>query len=216
MLTPNGPGGRGSIPALVMRTGLIQPVDPANARRDISARHVADVTSWPVDETPFMPGGLPTSMPQPIPVEAMPSPTTTAVAQTVTATPPQPMQSTAAMLPASFSPSDRHHWHRQGRRTHPMIKDIRALHPGAMHGTDDVTLGEWQGRPLAQFQINTALPAPSAHAAISALRRAAHTLSMTGLAALPPEIVGGPLAALLRGGAVELHFRNGVVVRTAL
>ena len=49
MLTPSGPG-RGSLPALVMRTGLIQPVDPANARSDVNTQHVLDVTRWPTDQ----------------------------------------------------------------------------------------------------------------------------------------------------------------------
>lgn len=223
MLTQQGPGAGGSIPALVMRTGLIQPVNPANARRDVTTRHVLEVTSWPVDETvpaAFLPM-LPSSpAPQITPLlPAPPSPTTTAVAQTTTAVPPAPIQ-TAPVTPVPAAASDRQHWHIQHRRHHPLIDEIRRLHPkAALHGaiTDEVVvLGEWMGRPIAKFEITAAPPQHGAQAAANGLCKAARVLMQSGLASMPPELVAGPLAALMRGGAVELHFQNGVVVRTAL
>lgn len=225
MLTQNGPGGRGSIPALVMRTGLIQPVDPANARNDISVRHVRDVTHWPTDQIPA-PGA--DTLPPPIPQATLPTVTplipaapnlvTAAVAQTVTAVPPQPI-TTPDMGPLPRRESERHHWHMQHRQEHPMMAEIRRLHPSArMHGvpSDSVLLGEWNGRPVAKFEIASSPPAAGAESVSHAMRAAARALIQNGLHALPPELVGGPLAALMRGGAVELHFQNGVVARTAL
>ena len=45
MMSPNGPS-RGSLPALVMRTGLIAPgVKPSQARADLDLQHVMDVTN---------------------------------------------------------------------------------------------------------------------------------------------------------------------------
>ena len=103
------------------------------------------------------------------------------------------------------------------RRIHPMAAEIQRLHPGArLHGAGDILLGEWNGKPVAKFSIAASPPANGAQGAIYALRDAARKLVHSGLAALPPELVGGPLAALMRGGAVELHFQNGVVARTAL
>ncbi len=193
----------GSIPAFVMRTGMIQPVSPSNARQDIRTQHVLDMTLTPVDERDA--ALLP----------AQPSSTTTAVSQTVTAVPPAPIQTPTAAMPAS--PSGRYGWHQQNRRTHPAIADIKRLHPRAqLHGAEAVELGEWQGRPIAKFEIAASPPAASAGEATKALRKAAATLRSAGLSMLPPEMVGGPLAALMRGGAVELHFQNGVVIRTAL
>lgn len=219
MLTPNGPGGRGSIPALVMRTGLIQPVNPANARRDITTQHVLETTMWPTDHAipqeflPTMPNTAQPEMTSIMP--APPSQMHTAVAQTVTATPPAPMPA-APTSPMPTNSSDQRHWHLQHRRMHPMVAEIRRLHPHAgIHGAS-VELGEWQGRPIAKFEIASMPPAGGAQAAAGALRRAAHILRQTGLSNLPPELVAGPLAALMRGGAVELHFQNGAAVRTAL
>ena len=223
MLTQNGPGGRGSIPALVMRTGLIQPVDPANARRDVSSAHVRDVTHWPTDQIPSpdgmdtLPPALPMSTaPQMTPIPAPPNATTSAVAQTVAAVPPTPITDlTPGPMPRRES--DRHHWHMKHRGIHPMAAEIQRLHPGArLHGADDILLGEWNGKPVAKFSIAASPPANGAQGAIYALRNAARHLVQSGLAALPPELVGGPLAALMRGGAIELHFQNGVVARTAL
>lgn len=226
MLTQNGPGGRGSIPALVMRTGLIQPVDPANARRDIQAAHVRDVTHWPTDQIPS-PDGM-DSLPPPIPqatlpmvtplIPAAPSPVTTAVTQTVTATPPQPITATDVGPPPRRE-SDRHHWHMHHRRMHPMAAEIQRLHPSArLHGvpSDSVLLGEWNGKPVAKFEIAASPPVNGAQGAAQAMRDAARALVQNGLSSLPPELVGGPLSALMRGGAIEMHFQNGVVVRTAL
>lgn len=223
MLTQNGPGGRGSIPALVMRTGLIQPVDPANARQDIAYQHVRDITHWPTDQIPSPDGmdSLPPPMPmstapQMTPIPAPVGPLTTAVAQTVVAVPPQPI--TAPELgPPPRRESDRHHWHMNHRRMHPMAAEIQRLHPGArLHGADDVLLGEWNGKPLAKFEIAASPPANGAQSAVYALRDAARALVQNGLSALPPELVGGPLSALMRGGAIELHFQNGVVAKTAI
>jgi hypothetical protein len=113
-------------------------------------------------------------------------------------------------------PSDQHHWHQMHRRTHPLAADIRRLHPRAhLHGADDVLLGEWNGRPLAKFQIAATLSRQAANQVVGALRESARILRQTGLP-LMPEIAGGPLTALVRGGAVELHFQNGVVARTSL
>jgi len=218
MLQHNIPGGRGSVPALVMRTGLIQPVNPANARRDVTTAHVLDVTSAPVDHSipsQFLPTRMPSGMPVPMPMPAAPpSVLTTAVAATVTAVPPAPMQ-TAPTGPAPAAPSDRTHWRRQHAQ-HPMLREIQRLHPNAaLHGAAPM-LGEWQGRPLAKFEIAASPPEEGARQAVGALRRAAALLRQTGLAHLPPEMIGGPLAALARGGAIELHFQNGVVQKTAL
>jgi hypothetical protein len=221
MMMQSGPGGRGSIPALVMRTGLIQPVDPANARRDVQSAHVRDVTHWPTDQMPSPDDTLPPPMPmstapQVSPIPSPPGPLTTAVAQTVAAVPPTPITNLSPG-PMPRRESDRHHWHHQHRGIHPMAAEIQRLHPTArLHGADDILLGEWNGKPVAKFEIAASPPANGAQGAIYALRDAARKLVQGGLAALPPELVGGPLAALMRGGAIELHFQNGVVARTAL
>jgi len=200
MMTRNG-----SIPAFVMRTGMIQPMSPENARRDITTAHVLDVTLDPVDES--VPSAfLPTSQ-----RFAPDSP----VAQTVTAIPPTPIQTPPGPMPPSMS--GRYGWHQNQRRQHPAIDDIRRLHPRAqLQGAAPVELGEWQGRPVAKFEIQASPSAVNAQAAADALRRAAHALVQNGFSHLPPELVAGPLAALMRGGAVEMHFQNGVVIRTAI
>lgn len=213
MLTQNGPASRGSIPALVMRTGLIQPVDPRNARRDISQRHVDEVTDGVTGLMPYTPSGLPSSMPPIVPVPAPPSAVTSAVAATTTATPPRPLPNAPAALPSPGA-SGHAHWHATQRRMHPMVAEIQRLHPKAnIHGASEPELGEFGGFPLAKFEIAASPPTTTAQSAAHNLRLAAHALYRSGLGALPPELVGGPLAALMRGGAVELHFQNGVVVR---
>lgn len=161
----------GSIPELVMRTGILRAMNPANARQDILPSHVIHMTS---------PHGLTTEYdhmhPAPPPAEVQ------AVAATAVATPPTPKP--------SAMPS-----------------------PGLSGG---IVLGSFQGKPVVAFNVNAAVPADQAQGAVLALKRAAGLLASAGHGALPPELVAGPLAALMRGGAVELHFRNGVVVRTAL
>lgn len=200
MLTPNN-----SIAANVMRTGAWQPLSPVDARRDLDTQRVLDMTAEAVDHPPMM--ALP---------PLRPATTTAIVAQTVTAVPPAPIQTPPTAMPLG-SHSRRHHWHQQNRREHPAVADIRRLHPNvSLHGAEAVELGEWQGRPVAKFQIQANPPASGAHSAAEALRRAAHVLKANGLSQLPPELIAGPLAALMRGGAVELHFQNGVVIRTAL
>lgn len=220
MMIPTGRQGE-SIPQLVMRTGIIRPVRPENARRDISIAHVDAATRLAVGQ-PMSPAFLPPT-PGPLSpaavtptIPAPPSPTTSAVAQCAVATPPMPLPVAPMDIPTH--PSDRHHWHRMHRHVHPLAAEIRKLHPTAqLHGADDVLLGEWMGRPLAKFQVASSLTQPAAQAAVNALHRAATILRQTGLtAALTPELAGGPLVALMRGGAVELHFQNGVVARTAL
>ena len=218
MMIPTGRAGE-SIPQLVMRTGIIRPVRPENARRDISIQHVEAATRLAVGQ-PMSPAFLPPT-PGPLTpaavtptIPAPPSPTTSAVAQCAVATPPTPLPVVPVDIPTR--PSDQHHWHHMHRRTHPLAAEIKRLHPHArLHGADDVLLGEWQGRPLAKFQIAAALSRPAANAAVAALRESARILRQTGLP-LTPEIAGGPLTALIRGGAVELHFLIGVVARTAL
>jgi hypothetical protein len=218
MMIPTGRAGE-SIPQLVMRTGIIRPVRPENARRDISIAHVDAATRLAVGQ-PMSPDFLPPT-PSPLTpaavmptIPAPPSPTTSAVAQCAVATPPMPLPVAPADMP--MHPSDRHHWHMMHRRTHPLAADIRRLHPHArLHGADDVLLGEWNGRPLAKFQIAAAPSRAAANAAVGALRESARILRQTGIP-LSPEIAGGPLVALISGGAVELHFQNGVVARTAL
>jgi hypothetical protein len=200
-----------------MSTGLIQPVNPANARRDVSAAHVLDVTSTPVNQSiPSQFLRMPTGMPVPQPVpQAPPGALTASVAQTVTAVPPAPMM-TAPTSPMPRGPSDRMAWQRSHAQ-HPMVNEIRRLHPNAsLMGAAAPALGEWQGRPLAKFEIAANPPEQGARQVTGALRRAAQLLRQTGLHNLPPEMIGGPLAALARGGAVELHFQNGVVLKTAL
>ena len=76
-------------------------------------------------------------------------------------------------------------------------------------------MGQWNGAPVASFQIAQIVSPDDGQSAVQALQHAARLLRSVGHGALPPEIVGGPLAALIRGGAVELHFQNGVVVRAA-
>lgn len=213
MLTQNGHGAGTSIPALIMRTGQIRPVSPADARRDIDTQHVIDATAIPTDQIPSPPSALPMVTPL---IPAAPGPVTTAVAQTVVAVPPQPIPA-APDAPPPPRPSDRMHWHQEHHRVHPMVADIRRLHPmAAMHGVAEVQLGEWNGRPIAKFEIAASPPPVGAQSAANAMRGAARALVQSGLHALPAELVGGPLAALMRGGAIELHFQNGVVVRTAL
>jgi hypothetical protein len=199
MMTRNG-----SVPASVMRSGMWQPLTPAQARRDLDTTHVLDVTT--------MNQGL-TSNGQLLP--AIPSITTSAVAQTVTAAPPTPIQTPPTPMPMGHS--QRHAWHQKHHRTHPAIADIQRLHPNApLQGAEEVELGDWNGRPVAKFQIAASPPAVGAQQAAQSLRRAASLLQSNGFAQLPPELIAGPLAALMRGGAVELHFQNGVVIRTAL
>lgn len=161
---------RGSIPEMVMRTGILRSINAENARQDIQTQHVLDLTS---------PNGITTAYDSMQP--APPSATTAAVAQTVVATPPTPVP------PAPAPP-----------------------------GTHGISLGSFQGKPVAHFNINASPPAGEAQGAALALKRAAHLLANAGHGSLPPELIGGPLAALMRGGAAVLHFQNGVVVRTAL
>jgi hypothetical protein len=161
---------RGSIPEMVMRTGILRSINAENARQDIQTQHVLDLTS---------PNGITTAYDSMQP--APPTPTTQAVAQTVVATPPTPVPPAAA--------------------------------PPGMHG---VMLGSFQGKPVARFNINAAPASGDAQGAVLALKRAAALLANAGHGALPPELIGGPLAALMRGGVAQLHFQNGVVVRTAL
>lgn len=160
---------QGSIPELVMRTGIIRPMNPTNARQDILPQHVLDITN---------PHAITTAWDRPM---MQPSPATQAVAQTAVATPPTPVP------------------------TPPPA-------PG-MHG---VMLGSLGGKPLVAFNINAAPTPDNAQGAVLALKRAAGLLAEAGHGSLPPELIGGPLAALMRGGVAELHFNNGVVVRTAL
>jgi hypothetical protein len=97
---------------------------------------------------------------------------------------------------------------------HPMVAEIQRLHPHAnIHGSSEPELGEFGGFPLAKFEIAASVPAITAQSAAINLRLAARALYERGLGALPAQLVGGPLAALMQGGAVELHFQNGVVVR---
>lgn len=208
MLTPDGTGARGSLPALVMRTGLIRPMSPRNARRDLDTQHVLDMTAR---ETNTAPMELPATV---TPLPALPSPTYTAVAATTTATPPMPIPNApAGDMP--LAPSDQHHWHRQ-HRPHAMVREIQRLHPNAnIHGAGEPMLGaDAEGRPVAKFRIAASPPIVTAESSAHGLRMAARSLISSGLHALPPQLVGGPLAALMRGGTVELHFQNGVVVRT--
>jgi hypothetical protein len=202
-------GTYGSIPALVMRSGQIRPVSPDDARQDLNTAHVLRMTDWrmKIPAEPIV-----------VPIPAPPSPITSAVAQTVTAIPPAPIQ-TAPATPLPADASDKHHWHtvHRGGGSHAMIREIQRLHPKAgLRGSNDVELGEWNGRPIAKFEIASSPPAGGAEIAAGAMRQAAHALRTSGLASLPPELIGGPLAALMRGGAVELHFQNGAVVRTVL
>ena len=203
MMTRNG-----SIPASVMRSGMWQPLTPAQARRDLVTENVLDTTTMSQELLDTTPNA--TLMP------AVPSITTTAVSQTVTATPPAPIQTPPVAMPMG-SHSKRHAWQQHHHRQHPAIADIKRLHPNApLQGAEEVELGEWQGRPVAKFQIAASPPAVGAQQAAQSLRRAASLLQSNGFAQLPPELIAGPLAALMRGGAVELHFQNGVVIRTAL
>jgi hypothetical protein len=225
MYIPTGRAPR-STPQLVMRTGIIRPMSPAHARQDLNALNIQRLTHLPVDQAmpPMLPVPVPPSLaPSPAPtatpaaplIPAAPGPVTTAVAQAATATPPAPIP-VAASTDLPHNPSDRHHWHREHRRMHPLHADIKRLHPHAqLHGAEDVLLGEWNGRPLAKFEIASSPPRGGASQAVEALRQAAKVLRSTGLH-LPPELIGGPLAALMRGGAVELHFQNGVVMRATL
>ena len=207
MLTPIGPGARGSIPALVMRTGLIRPVSPRNARRDIGTQHILDMTARATNVQPYE---LPANV---TPVPPIPSPTVDAVVATVVATPPMPIPNgPTGDMP--MMPSDQHHWHR-GHRPHAMVKEIQKYHPHAnIHGSEEPLLGaDAEGRPIAKFRIAASPPHTTAQSSAHNLRLAARALFASGLHALPPQLVGGPLAALMRGGTVELHFQNGVVVR---
>lgn len=60
-----GPGG-GSIPAGVMRTGMLMPFNPQHVRHDVGTRDVEERTSIPVAHQPS-PGLYPTGGDQPIP-----------------------------------------------------------------------------------------------------------------------------------------------------
>lgn len=203
---------RGSIPALVMRTGLLRPVNVDQARQDLDTSRIENLVAY---ETNRLPPALPTTAPAVTPIPPLPSPITTAVAQTTVATPPMPIPN-APVEDAPPAGSDRHHWYRM-HRPHAMVREIQKLHPTAnIHGAaDPVLAADAEGRPVAKFQIAASPPAVTAQSAAHNLRLAARALYRSGLHALPPELVGGPLAALMRGGAVELHFQNGVVVRAA-
>ena len=85
--------------------------------------------------------------------------------------------------------------------------------PPGMHG---ISLGSVGGKPVVKFNIDASPTPDNATGAVLALKRAAGLLANAGHGSLPPELIGGPLAALMRGGMAELHFTNGVVVRTAL
>lgn len=203
MLTP---GGRGSIPALVMRTGLIQPVRPQNARRDLSYEHIqhetVDVTNPPMGPAPMV-----------TPLPALPSAATAAVAATVVATPPRPLPNAPAGEPP-LDPAARHRWHIAHRRVHPVVAEIQRLHPRANINGAEPELGEFGGLPEAKFEIAASVPSAVAGQQYAAsLRNASRMLVQAGLGALPAQLVGGPLAALMAGGVVQLHFQNGVVVR---
>lgn len=216
MLTPGGTGSRGSLPALVMRTGLIRPMSPRNARRDIDTQHIVDMVARETNTAPMdlMPPGAPSPVPTMTPIPALPSPTVDAVVATVVATPPMPIPN-GPTTDMPLAPSEQHHWHRQ-HRPHAMVREIQRLHPHAnIHGSEEPLLGaDAEGRPIAKFRIAASPPAATAQSSAHNLRLAARALFASGLHALPPQLVGGPLAALMRGGAVELHFQNGVVVRT--
>jgi hypothetical protein len=112
---------------------------------------------------------------------------------TTTAVPPKPI--TAVLTPSPGAYPHPHAWQRRPQ----------------MLGA---TLGQWRGRPVATFQIASSPPKERAISAAAALKKAARALLEAGHGDLPPELIAGPLAALMRGGAVELHFQNGVVVRT--
>lgn len=86
--------------------------------------------------------------------------------------------------------------------------------PPGMRGA--VMLGSVGGKPVAAFQIDAAPQPYQAQGAVDALRKAAQAVQNIGHGSLPPELIGGPMAALMRGGVVELHFKNGVVTRTTL
>lgn len=213
MQIPSSQGPRGSLPAQVMRSGMWRPISPEDARRDVTERHVENVTSFITGQTPYAPPGLPGSMPPIEPVPAPPSTTTSMVAETTVATPPRPLPNAPAALPP-HGHSGQHHWHRGQRRMHPMVAEIQRLHPHAnIHGATEPELGEHGGFPLAKFEIAASPPAAVAQSAAQSLHNAARTLARSGFGGLPPQLVGGPLAALMRGGAVELQFQNGVVVR---
>ena len=126
--------------------------------------------------------------------QAMPSPMTAAVAVTTQVEPPKPIIVPTVPPGAASAP-----------------------YP-AMHGWQDSQpmgsyLGEIDGRPVAAFQIAARPDLPGAHAAAGALSRAAKMLRDAGYGMLPPEMVGGPLAAIMRGGVAELHFANGITLR---
>lgn len=201
---------RGSIPALVMRTGLIRPVNVDRAREDIDTSRIENLVAY---ETNRLPPVLPSAAPTITPVPPLPSPTTTAVAQTAVATPPMPIPNAPVEAPPPAG-SDRHYWHRL-HRPHAMVREIQKLHPNAnIHGAAEPQLGaDASGRPVVKFKIAASPAAGGAESMAHGLRNAARSLYRSGLHALPPELVGGPLAALMRGGAVELHFQNGVVVK---
>lgn len=215
MMTPNGSRPTGSLPALVMRTGLIRPVNVDQARRDLDTQHIENITHWATNRPApdISPPAPPLSPASVVPVPAPPDhPVTAAVALTVAATPPQPLPNAPTSAPP-LMPSERHHWHRE-HRLHPMVHEIRRLHPHAnIHGADPALPADAAGRPIAKFAIAANPPKGSATAMAHQLRHAAHALYRSGLSALPAELVGGPLAALMQGGSVELHFQNGVVVK---
>lgn len=194
-----------------MRTGLIRPVNVQTARRDLDTSRIERLVAY---ETNRLPPALPTTAPTITPIAPLPSPITAAVAQTTVATPPTPLPN-APVTEAPPAGSDRHFWHRE-HRLHHMVREIQKLHPNAnIHGAAEPQLAaDAEGRPVAKFRIAASPPAGAAESMAHQLRHGARALYRSGLHALPPELVGGPLAALMRGGSVELHFQNGVVVRT--
>ena len=84
---------------------------------------------------------------------------------------------------------------------------------GALTGSDAF------GRSRREFNVRGAPTLPQAQQVAAQLKRIATAVrkrSMADVASLGPEIVGGPLASLVRGEAVVLRFSNGVAITAAL
>lgn len=184
--------GGGSLPAIVMRTGITRYMNPLHVRHDINPQRVLDETNAVVGVNPAL---VTPEVPAPLP-PAPPTPVTAAVAATTTAIPPQPI-APAPTAQAALGYPHPHYW--QSRHTAYVGRQM----------------GQWRGAPVAAFQVAQIVNGDDAQSAVQALQNAARLLRGMGHGSLPPELIGGPLAALMRGGAVELHYQNGVVVRAA-
>ena len=180
MLSPVGPGARGSIPALVMRTGLIRPMSPTEARRDLDTQHILDMTA-----------------------RATNTAAATSCRRHVTPNPGAPLadhlrgRGHRGRHAADADPERADGRHAADAvRAAPLAPAAsaardgqarsRSYHPHAnIHGSEEPLLGaDAEGRPIAKFRIAASPPHTTAQSSAHNLRLAARALFASGLHAL--------------------------------